>query len=396
MSVQTREKPHLTLLGLMIAVAIALLATPVLAGALPAAVEPAPAAQETEPIFALPGVLQKANNQPFDTFLVTNDNALYGLVGKTPDIEAEITAYRDQGKDIEVKVWGTLYPNGRMSNSPEIIVSNIQSDVAPPSGGAESSNPGTGTSVAIVRVDVANVRSGPGTAYSVVGELKQNQVCPITGRNSDNSWWLLDCANGVAGWISDTVVRTVADPDSIPIIAVRPPAVVQPPTPVYTGWKASYFNNQTLSGAPAVVQDVAEINFNWGTGSPNPAVQSDYFSARYERTVNFASGNYRFSASYDDGARVYIDGQLIIDDRNQGSLRTKTADRTLSGNHAITVEYFEDTGLASLAFSWAIYQNTTPSPTPNKGDLGGIILYQSRSCRQSCLGSNRTAHALPD
>ena len=130
MSVQIRQKPPLILLGLLIGIAIALLAMPVMAGGLPSAIEPAPAAQETEPIFALPGVLQKANNQPFDTFLVTNDNVLYGLVGKTPEIEAEITAYRDQGTDTEVKVWGTLYPNGRMSNKPEIIVSNIQSDVA--------------------------------------------------------------------------------------------------------------------------------------------------------------------------------------------------------------------------------------------------------------------------
>ena len=368
MSIQLRQKLPFALLGLLIGIAIALLAVPAMASALPTSVEPVPAAQETEPIFALPGVLQKANNQPFDTFLVTNDNVLYGLVGKTPEIEADITAYRDQGTDTTVKVWGTLYPNGRMSNKPEIIVSNIQSEGPPPTSGSEGSSPGTGTSVAIVRVDVANVRSGPGTAYSVVGQLKMNQVCPITGRNTDNSWWLLDCANGIAGWISDSVVRTVADPDSIPIIAVQPPAVVQPPTPVYTGWKASYFNNQTLSGAPAVVQDVAEINFNWGNGSPNPAVQSDYFSARYERTVNFAAGNYRFSTTYDDGVRVYIDGQIIIDDWNAGSVRTSTADRSLSGNHAITVEYFEDTGLASLVLSWATYQNTTPSPTPNKGD----------------------------
>ena len=74
-------------------------------------------------------------------------------------------------------------------------------------GGGEVDAPDTGTSVAIVRVDVANVRAGPGTAYPVTGELKKNQVCPITGRNADNSWWQIDCANGVSGWISDSVVR---------------------------------------------------------------------------------------------------------------------------------------------------------------------------------------------
>ncbi len=73
-----------------------------------------------------------------------------------------------------------------------------------------------------------------------------------------------------------------------------------------------------------------------------PAVQSDYFSARYERTVNFAAGNYRFSATYDDGVRVYIDGQVIIDDWNLGSARTSTADRSLSGNHAMIEKWRQE------------------------------------------------------
>ena len=365
---KTRLRPIIVLLALLMAV----IALSTAQSAIAAEVDTKPTLQETKPIFALPGVLRKAQDQPFSTYLRANDNALYGLVGETPEIEDQITAIRDLRPDVPVKIWGTLYPNGRLSTQPEIVVSSIQSDIELPDteGGEDAESPGSGTSVVIVRADLANVRSGPGTSYPVTGQLKQNQVCPITGRNSANSWWQIDCASGVSGWISDSVVRTVADPEGIPVIAVAPPAVVLPPTPVYNGWKASYFNNPSLQGAPAIVQDVAAINFNWGTGSPHPAVQSDNFSARYERTINFAQGNYRFSASYDDGIRVYIDGQLIIDDWNAGSARTSTADRTLSGNHAITVEYFESTGLASLSFSWAIIDSSSPAPpsTPTNGD----------------------------
>jgi hypothetical protein len=40
-----------------------------------------------------------------------------------------------------------------------------------------------------------------------------------------------------------------------------------------------------LVGSPVLVQDVSEVNFQWGFGSPGPSVPTDYFSARYERTT---------------------------------------------------------------------------------------------------------------
>ncbi len=220
-----RSRQVLVFIGLLITVA--LLLPPTATHAAP--VVPAPVQQESEPVFALPGVLEKAIGQPFDTYLTTADETKYGLVGKTPDVEQEITALRDLGGDTQVKVWGTLYPTGRLSSQPEIVVSDVQSEAIVVEDAPEETAPGTGTSVAIVRVDVANVRSGPGTIYPVVGQLQLNQVCPIIGRNADNSWWNVECGTGVGGWLSDTVVRTVADPARLPILVVPPPAVVQPP-----------------------------------------------------------------------------------------------------------------------------------------------------------------------
>ena len=45
------------------------------------------------------------------------------------------------------------------------------------------------------------------------------------------------------------------------------------PTPTsifegYSGWRAEYFDNDSLSGRPVLVRDDANINFNWGSGSP--------------------------------------------------------------------------------------------------------------------------------
>jgi hypothetical protein len=57
--------------------------------------------------------------------------------------------------------------------------------------------------------------------------------------------------------------------------------------PAITDWQGEYFNNQTLSGAPAVVRNDTAINFNWTTGSPAPAIPVDHFSVRWTRTFNF-------------------------------------------------------------------------------------------------------------
>ena len=77
----------------------------------------APTLQQ-EPVYALPGTLREARNQPFATYLIANDGSIYGLVGETAEVEREISAHRNLGPDVEVKIWGTLFPNGRLSTSP--------------------------------------------------------------------------------------------------------------------------------------------------------------------------------------------------------------------------------------------------------------------------------------
>ena len=51
-----------------------------------------------------------------------------------------------------------------------------------------------------------NVRSGPGTSFSVVTQLAPNTIVPVIGRNADSSWYQVD-VSGLVGWVSATVVR---------------------------------------------------------------------------------------------------------------------------------------------------------------------------------------------
>jgi hypothetical protein len=122
-------------------------------------------------------------------------------------------------------------------------------------------------------------------------------------------------------------------------------------------WRGEYFNNTNLTGSPLMVRDDGDgfLNFNFGDGSPNSSctMPVDNFSARFTRTVNFAPGLHRFSVTTDDGARLYVDGQLVIDRWFDQGATTYTTDLVLtSGNHEVKLEYYERSAGALIQLSW--------------------------------------------
>src|SRR5690606_17339884 len=121
----------------------------------------------------------------------------------------------------------------------------------------------------------------------------------------------------------------------------------------YPQWRGDYYTNRNLSGNPAVTRNDVDINFDWGTGSPAGGIPADNFSVRWTRTLSFNAGTYTFHVRMNDGARVYIDGNLVIDDWREAPLRELTADVPLTtGLHTIVVEYFEGVNTASVQFWW--------------------------------------------
>lgn len=133
--------------------------------------------------------------------------------------------------------------------------------------------------------------------------------------------------------------------------------------PAITQWRGEYFNNITLGGSPVAVRNDTAIDFNWGTDSPVPGVVSaDRFSARWTRTLNLPAGNYRFSLTVDDGARLWVNGHVLVDAWIDQAARTYTGDLYLpSGNATIEVQYYENAGNAVARLSWA---NVVPPPSP--------------------------------
>ncbi|MCA9865418.1 MAG: SH3 domain-containing protein [Anaerolineales bacterium] len=150
-------------------------------------------------------------------------------------------------------------------------------------------------------------------------------------------------------------------------IALTWTKISSPPAPPPAGaYRAEYFNNMTLSGSPVLVRDEAAVNYNWGHGSPAPQVPIDHFSARWTTTLNLSPGRYRFSASSDDGVRVWVNNQIIIDAWFDRPVRTFTGEYDVNGAVSVRIEYYENTNLAEMRFSYSLVsgQPGTGGPFP--------------------------------
>ena len=118
-------------------------------------------------------------------------------------------------------------------------------------------------------------------------------------------------------------------------------------------WKGEFFDNTGLADPVAASGNYNSIDFDWGLKAPASGVSADYFSARFTGVFYFIGGSYRFTATSDDGIRVWVDGNKIIDQWHVTSARTYTADVDVGeGEHQIKIEYFEEKGDAVCQLRW--------------------------------------------
>ena len=115
---------------------------------------------------------------------------------------------------------------------------------------------------------------------------------------------------------------------------------------------ASYFDGTDLSGEPLVSRCEAAVDYNWGGEAPLDGVGRDRFSATWTGRFRFEPGAYLFSMTGDDGVRLWVDNDLVIDAwRTQGAT-TYGARVALDGVHEIRMTYFEQGGNAVARLRW--------------------------------------------
>lgn len=144
-----------------------------------------------------------------------------------------------------------------------------------------------------------------------------------------------------------------AVPTETPVMTATPVNTPIPTQAPVTAWEGAYFANQDLLDSPLYYRQDSIINFDWGTGSPGNGIPDDNFSVRWNKVIALSPGDYRFYVRADDGVRVWLNEQLIINRWDNATDQTYTADQNISiVNNAIRIEYFENIGDAQIQFWW--------------------------------------------
>jgi GH43 family beta-xylosidase len=121
-----------------------------------------------------------------------------------------------------------------------------------------------------------------------------------------------------------------------------------------SGLTAQYFFNPDFTGLAGTRTEA--IAQNWGTESPGFGVGADHFSVRWTGQIEPQfSETYTLRLQSDEGVRLWLDGELLIDDWAAHTVRTRTATATLTAGqlYDIRVDYFDGTGAAQASLSWS-------------------------------------------
>jgi glucose/arabinose dehydrogenase len=154
-----------------------------------------------------------------------------------------------------------------------------------------------------------------------------------------------------------------------------------------TGLRGEYFDNIDFTNSKVVRTD-STVNFNWTNGSPDATIARDTFSVRWTGQIQPKFGEeYTFYTTTDDGVRLKINGQTVVDRFVDQSSTTATGKITLAANqkYDIVMEYFENGGNANAQLEWSsasqgrqvvatsqLYSNGTPPPPPPGGSGTGL------------------------
>ncbi len=102
---------------------------------------------------------------------------------------------------------------------------------------------------------------------------------------------------------------------------------------------------------PTATKTTDDLYFAWW-GKPAEGVGEDKFATFAEAEFDMEPGEYAIELTSDDGARLYLDGKLLIDHWNIHEPATDEVRVRLGGHHKLEVEHFDASGFATLDFKW--------------------------------------------
>jgi hypothetical protein len=125
------------------------------------------------------------------------------------------------------------------------------------------------------------------------------------------------------------------------------------------GLKGEYFLGRTFTGTPVLTRTEV-VNFNWGANSPDPAtppvVPVDNFCVRWTGSITAPeSGSYVFATNSDDGVRLLLAGDWIINNWSDHSAALNTSspiELEAGKTYGVRLEFYEAGGDAVIQLYW--------------------------------------------
>jgi hypothetical protein len=122
-------------------------------------------------------------------------------------------------------------------------------------------------------------------------------------------------------------------------------------------WRGEYFANRDLAGEPMLVQEDKELSFDWGNDAPVGLPDND-FSARWSRSLTLLPGRYLYLIDAQGGVRLWVNGELQVDQWQTSVAEPITGELELSGGlTAVELAYRTDAGAAGVDFVWTQVPN---------------------------------------
>ena len=143
------------------------------------------------------------------------------------------------------------------------------------------------------------------------------------------------------------------------------------------GIEGEYFNNITMTGTPAGTRVDGPIDYIWNQTVPGVSgVNADEFSIRWNGRLRVTTtGNYQFQTRSDDGVRLWVNEQLLIEQWNDHSATDHTSGNVylVAGQvYSIRMEFYERFIDAEIRLRWRVPGSSTfvaipRGPTPVVG-----------------------------
>jgi beta-glucosidase len=177
--------------------------------------------------------------------------------------------------------------------------------------------------------------------------------------------------------------------------ALRPPSAAVG----MTGLQGEYFANQELRGIPALTRIDRQVNFDWGADPPAGGLPQEHFSVRWTGSIiPPETGECELSIRSDDGSRLYLNGELFIDNwGDHAGLSKSRGIRLEKGKEvAVKLEYYQNSGGALVRLGWQSKHNDLLAPAvelAKKADLAIVCVGNSNNIETE--GIDRTSIALP-